>query len=302
MARSVETGGPRKGKPMVTKRLGGEVTIVPAGVAKEILKKAITTTLAKRAANAVDKEKEAKIIVEKLLKDRNVQAAAKPKDMAKQLYNYYKKNPVYDKQIVVKKVAPPKTKEQLKQIAMEKAIAASKAKKARIEAGISVKKAKPNVSNKGSVTEKGKAAAIARNAETKRQAAVDAQNASTKQGQTIRGKFYEEPRPGYGGREIPGKSINVREPKVNPEKPPTNELGAFTKLTDAEKKIFMQSDRDAIQAVINARKGIKDLKPKKPETAAAINKRLFEASKKLTPDQLKKIKAIVAETQRRARG
>lgn len=293
MARSVETGGPRKGKPMITKKLGGEVTIVPAGVAKEILKKAVASALAKRAASG----QSSKALIKTVLDSKQVQKInPTQQDVAKELYNFYKRNPKYDTSVKVSRKAP-QTKED---IAKAKAIAAAQAKKARIEAGISAKQAKPKVSNKGSVTEKGKAAAIARNAEAKRQAVIDAQNAPAKQGQTVRGKFYSESRPGYAGREIPGKSINAREPKINPEKPTINELGAFTKLTDAEKKIFLQSDRDAIQAVINASKKIKDMPKAKP--TVDINKRLFEASKKLTPDQLKKIKAIVAETQRRARG
>ena len=276
-------------KHVTTKRLGGEVTIVPTGVAKEILKKAVASALAKRAASG----QSSKTLIKAVLDNKQVQRIQPTQqDVAKELYNFYKRNPKYDLTVKTVKGTPVKKSDVIAQRAAIKA--------ERIKSGISPSRAKPNVSNKGSVTEKGKAAAIARNAETKRQAAIDAQNAPAKQGQTVRGKFYPESRPGYGGREVPGKSINVREPKVSPEKPTINELGAFTKLTDAEKKIFLQSDKDAIQAVINATKKIKDAP--KPVKQVDINKRLFEASKKLTPDQLKKIKAIVAETQRRARG
>ena len=274
-------------KHVTPKELRGEVFVVPAGLAKEILKKAIASALAKRAASG----QSSKALIKTVLENKQVQKIQPTQqDVAKELYNFYKRNPKYDLTVKTVKGTPVKKSD---------VIAGRAAAKAeRIRAGISPTRAKPKVSNKGSVTEKGKAAAIARNTETKRQAAVDAQNAPTKQGQTIRGKFYPEPRPGYAGKEIPGKSINAREPKVSPEKPTINELGAFTKLTDAEKKIFLQSDKDAIQAVINAAKKIKDApKPTKP---VDVNKRLFEASKKLTPAQLKKIQEIVAETRRRA--
>ena len=286
MAKSVEAGGPRKGKPMITKKLGGEVTIVPAGMAKEILKKAVASALAKRAASG----QSSKEIIKAVLNSKQVQKIQPTQqDVAKELYNFYKRNPKYDLTVKVTKKAP-QTKED---IAKAKAIAASQAKKARIEAGISVKQAKPKVTNKGKVTEKGKAAAIARNTETKRQAAIDAKNTPQRQGQTIRGKFYPEPRPGYAGREIPGKSIDAREPNVN---------SAFEELSKRELAMYQEATRRVEQGLKNSGKRMKPDMPKpKPKTKLpSADARLREASKKLTPAQLQKIKAIVAETRRRA--
>lgn len=249
------------------KKLGGEVTIVPTGVAKEILKKAIASALAKRAASG----QSSKALIKTVLENKQVQKIQPTQqDVAKELYNFYKRNPKYNTTVKVTKKTP-QTKED---IAKAKAIAASQAKKARIEAGISVKKAKPKVTNKGTVTEKQKAAAIARNTETKRQAAIDAKNTPQRQGQTIRGKFYPEPRPGYAGREIPGKSIDAREPNVN---------SAFEELSKRELAMYQEAARRVAQGLKNSGKNMK------PD----LN---------LTPAQLKKIKALAAELQRKMRG
>lgn len=276
------------------KRVGGEVTIVPAGAAKEILKKAISTALAKKAKSVTSAEGE-KALIKEILNNKQVEKTnLTQKDIAQGLYNFYKKNPKYDTSVKSTMTTPKKPADVVAaRIAAERAARAE-----RIRAGVSPAKAKPTIKKPTKVTEKGKATAIARNTETKRQAEIDAKGAPQKQGQTVRGKFFEEPKPGYAGQKLPGKSINAREPKVNPEKPGFNELSAFTKLTDAEKKIFWRADKDAIQSVINWNKKIKDMPKAKP--TIDVDKRLLEASKKLTPAQLRKIKAIVAETRRRA--
>ena len=214
------------------KKLGGEVTIVPVGLAKEILKKAIASALAKRAASG----QSSKALIKTVLENKQVQKIQPTQqDVAKELYNFYKRNPKYNTTVKVTKKTP-QTKED---IAKAKAIAASQAKKARIEAGISVKKAKPKVTNKGTVTEKQKAAAIARNTETKRQAAIDA-----------------------------------REPNVN---------SAFEELSKRELAMYQEAARRVAQGLKNSGKNMK------PD----LN---------LTPAQLKKIKALAAELQRKMRG
>jgi hypothetical protein len=266
---------------------GGGGVGMSSGVAKNLLKAAVTKVLTKKAAEG----QSAKTLIKAILDTKEAQQVeAKAKDIAKEIYSFYKKNPKYDTSVKVSQGTPVKPSD---------VIAARAAAKAeRIRAGISPAKAKPSVTDTTKVGEKGKAAAIARNTEVKRQAEIDAKNAPQKQGQMVRGKLYEEPRPGYAGQDIPGKSINAREPKINPDKPTLNELGAFSKLTEAEKKIFMQSDKDAIQAVINATKKIKDMPAAKPPVD--INKRLFEASKKLTPTELNKIKRFVDVINKRA--
>lgn len=266
---------------------GGGGLPISASSAKEILKKAVTTVLAKKASQG----QSSKALIKQILDREEVKPlAAKPKDVSKELYNFYKRNPKVDTSVKTTQGTPKNPADVI--------AARTAARNERIRAGISPAQAKPNVTDTTKVSASGKELARIRNEAAARQAKTEAESAPAKQGQTVRGKFYEEPKPGYAGQNLPGKSISAREPNVNPEKPGINELSAFTKLTDAEKKIFWQSDKDAIQAVINATKKIKDMPKAKPPVD--IDKRLFEASKKLSPAQLNKIKSIVAEVRRQA--
>lgn len=300
------------------KKLGGEVTIVPTGVAKEILKKAIASALAKRAASG----QSSKALIKTILENKQVQKInPTQQDVGKELYNFYKRNPKYDLTVKTVKGTPVKKSD---------VIAGRAAAKAeRIQAGTSAArvakpKPKPQIKPKSPVeakaalkreranlrkSEKNKAAATKKDLNKYKDNTRYLYDTSEGRilGSTTAAKLKELADKAKAAASNPENSpavprkqptIASREPRINPEKPTINELGAFTKLTDAEKKIFLQSDKDAIQAVINAAKKIKDApKPTKP---VDVNKRLFEASKKLTPAQLKKIQEIVAETRRRA--
>lgn len=153
MARSVEAGGPKKGKIMPTKRLGGEVTIIPAGAAKQILKMAITKALAKKQAEGVSAKALAKAILDApAVKNSPI----KQKDIAKELYNFYKKNPKVDTSV---KVSAQTTRVNSKDVVAARLAARAE----RVRNGISPERAaKPKLKGAAStISDKQKAMAAA---------------------------------------------------------------------------------------------------------------------------------------------
>lgn len=128
------------------KKLGGEVTIVPTGVAKEILKKAIASALAKRAASG----QSSKVLIKTILENKQVQKInPTQQDVGKELYNFYKRNPKYDLTVKTVKGTPVKKSD---------VIAGRAAAKAeRIRAGISpTRVAKPKPKTEPKLSERDK--------------------------------------------------------------------------------------------------------------------------------------------------
>jgi hypothetical protein len=98
-------------------------------------------------------------------------------------------------------------------------------------------------------------------------------------------------------------TIESREPVFNPDRPPLNELSAFTQLSRAQKKAFFEADARVIAGLKKIQQG-KNAKPDMPAKSnvklPSLEVRLQKATEKLTPEQLAKIKRIVADVRRRS--
>jgi len=98
-------------------------------------------------------------------------------------------------------------------------------------------------------------------------------------------------------------TIESREPIVNPDRPPLSELSAFTQLSKAQKKAFFEADARVIAGLKKIQQGKKakpDMPAKSNVKLPSLEVRLQKATEKLTPEQLAKIKRIVADVRKRS--
>ena len=294
---------------------------IVAAVAREILKRAISRALAARAASGMS----SKALIRTVLENKEVQKInPTQKDVAKELYNFYKRNPKYDTSV---KVSKQTTRTTPKDIVAARAAARAK----RVEEGISpklVRKPKPKTKSVGAVetiTERQKAmakAALKRERKqnaiaNKKQAKEDAKkvvqtdSAGRVIGSTTKGELKQlnkvmkkaasNPKNSPG---VPAKQPTI-ESRTAPR--PSDELAlkdemaninrAIASLTKEEKAAFRLAQE-------RVKVGMKPRKPDmpKPKKVQSVDERLANAKKKLTPAQIRKIEAIVAETKRRALG
>jgi len=294
---------------------------IVAAVAREILKRAISRALAARAASGMS----SKALIRTVLENKEVQKInPTQKDVAKELYNFYKRNPKYDTSV---KVSKQTTRTTPKDIVAARAAARAK----RVEEGISpklVRKPKPKTKSVGAVetiTERQKAmakAALKRERKqnaivNKKQAKEDAKkvvqtdSAGRVIGSTTKGELKQLNKVMKKAASNPKNSPGVptQQPTIESRTAPrpSDELAlkdemaninrAIASLTKEEKAAFRLA-QERVKAGMKPRKS--DMP--KPRKVQSVDERLANAKKKLTPAQIRKIEAIVAETKRRALG
>lgn len=306
---------------------------VSAGVKKlltrELLAKRITPAVAKGVLNKAKTEKITSKDVRGLLKEK--QLGPKPrmktplggkvksegtggragqpekKDMATELYKQYKKKP--DTKTVSKSYQKDRV---TKESVIEKRL---RERRKRLEEGTSpalVKKPRPRPTEEPNpIAAKAALKREARKTRDIQKREVAAQKRFSKKsekGKALANLREKQKNAGENQENFLVKpkqpTIESRTPKRNAEKPPISELAAFTELSKAEKAAFMAADKRVIDGLIKFQKGKlgkPDLpKPVKQPKLPPIDARLKAASNKLTPEQLAKIKKIVAETLRRS--
>lgn len=214
------------------------VPVIAGIAAREVLKRAISKALANKAAQGLS----AKALVKQVSKVKEVQKTdATKKDIAKELYKFYKKNPKIDTSV---KKSYQKDRMTPADVRRER----KKKQNVNVAKGISVKAAskptKPKNSTK--VTEKGKATAIASNARAARAARQRAAEQDVPQGITVRGKFYKEPRPGYMGQRRSDGTIKSERPERTKDLPLQDEVKNIEKiiaqLPKAQRDAFSKTD------------------------------------------------------------
>jgi hypothetical protein len=312
---------PRSDKPF--EGIGGGGGISPTAT-RDILKRAITIALAKRAASG----QSSKTIIKNILNSKEVQKTnLTQKDIAQGLYNFYKKNPKYDTSVKSTMTTPKKPAD----VVAARIAAERVARAKRLEEGTSprlVRKPKPRTKSVGAVktiTEREKAmakAALKRERKqnaiaNKKQAKEDAKkivqtdSAGRVIGSTTKGKLKQLNKVMKKAASNPKNSPGVPEKQPTIESRtaprPSDELALKDETANINRALGTLSKEEKavyrlIQERVNA--GMKPRKPDmpKPKKVQSVDERLANAKKKLTPAQIRKIEAIVAETKRRALG
>lgn len=297
---------------------------IVAAVAREILKRAISRALAARAASGMS----SKAIIRTVLENKEVQKInPTQKDVAKELYNFYKRNPKIDTSVKTRRATPDEIK-----AAKDRRIAKAIQRKENIKAGISPSRVKPPKKSAASeITEREKAMARAalkrerkktaktKKAETKAvkkavakvniKDKVEVKNGSIKvtkptgkAAEAEKKSLKEGMRQAFQNDNKSTPTIESRMSKASDESVAlademSNISRAIASLTKEEKAAFRLAEE-------RVKFGMKPRKPDmpKPRKVQSVDERLANAKKKLTPAQIRKIEAIVAETKRRALG
>jgi hypothetical protein len=295
---------------------------VSSTAAKDILKKAISAALAKRAKSVTSAEGE-KALIKEILNNKQVEKTnLTQKDIAQGLYNFYKRNPKIDTSVKTSKAAPDVIK-----AAKDRRIAKAIERKENIKAGISPSKVKPPKKSAASeVTERQKAMAKAA-LKRERKKTAEAKKAETRAAKKevvkvnikdkVQGKngSIKVTKPTGKAAEAEKKSLKegMRQAFQNDNKStPTIEsrmskasdesVALADEMSNISRAIASLSKEEKIAFRLAEQRANAKFKPDmpKPKKIQSVDDRLAAAQKKLTPAQLKKIKAIVAETRRRA--
>lgn len=295
---------------------------IVAAVAREILKKAISKALAKKAKSVTSAAAE-KALIKEILNNKQVEKTTlTQKDVAQGLYNFYKRNPKIDTSVKTRRATPDEIK-----AAKERQIAKAVQRKENIKAGISPSKVKPPKKSAASeITERQKAlakaalkrerkkAAETRKVETKaakkevvkinikdkvqsKDGSIKVAKPTGKAAEAEKKSLKEGMRQAFQNDNKSTPTIESRMSKASDESVAlademSNISRAIASLSKEEKIAFRLAEQRA-----NA-KFKRDMP--KPKKIQSVDDRLAAAQKKLTPAQIKKIKAIVAETRRRA--